>query len=496
MILIKNANIIDGSGSPAFSGEILIREDKILDIGKNLKAKADRVFDANGNYVIPGIIDINTDSDHYLTLFSDPEQESFLLQGVTTIIGGQSGSSLAPILYGRLDSFKNWSRPKAFNTNWSSLEELFSNLKSKKLGVNFGTLTGYTTIRGDILKSTNQDATLKELESIRQLFEKSLEDGSFGLSLGLSHIDSRLTGLREIKKLAEISFQDKRLISIQLRNNKDLILKSLKEAFELNGLLESNVLINNFKPILGHEKEYGEALSLFRNIKDQNINFDCHPSEWSLISIQSLFPDWLKNSASEDFIKELSAPHNKALIKKEINNFNPHNFKIAHSSTLPHVTGQTVEQYALDRNIDYKDAILHLAIKSRLELILFSKNINVDYAIQALMLDSAIISSNSPGFNLTKFEFLHEKILNSFRAFFHFAAHSKLISLEKAVSKATSIPAKKLNLINMGSIKKGYSADLSILNKDFGVESVFLNGKLAVENGSVTKNLSGKILKR
>jgi len=102
-ILIKNIQLLDGSGRPPVKADVLVKNDKISAIGNFPKYRADEIIDGLGAYLAPGFVDINTDSDHYLTLFSNPSQKDFLLQGVTTIIGGQCGASLAPLIYGSLE---------------------------------------------------------------------------------------------------------------------------------------------------------------------------------------------------------------------------------------------------------------------------------------------------------------------------------------------------------------------------------------------------------
>ncbi|MEK7495899.1 MAG: D-aminoacylase, partial [Patescibacteria group bacterium] len=101
-ILIKNIQLIDGSGRPAFKADVLVKKEKIHAIGNFSRYRANEIIDGMGAYLSPGFIDIDTESDHNLTLFSEPSQKDFLLQGITAIIGGQGGSSLAPLIYGSL----------------------------------------------------------------------------------------------------------------------------------------------------------------------------------------------------------------------------------------------------------------------------------------------------------------------------------------------------------------------------------------------------------
>ena len=124
MVLIKGAKILDGSGKrPVFTADVLLKGDKIAAIGKFPAKKADLIIEAMGLYLAPGFIDVNTDSDHHLSLFTNPGQEDFLKQGVTTIFGGMCGASLAPLIYGSLDSIRKWTDIGQVNIDWHTVAE-------------------------------------------------------------------------------------------------------------------------------------------------------------------------------------------------------------------------------------------------------------------------------------------------------------------------------------------------------------------------------------
>src|SRR3989344_4237873 len=140
MILIKQAQIVDGSGKKSYRADVLIDGQKISAIGNFANKKADVVIDAVGATVAPGFIDLHTHSDHYLSLFTYPSQKDFLLQGVTTIVGGHDGVSLAPLLYGSLHSLRRWAHTEGVNVDWHTVEELRKVLQRLSFGVNFATL--------------------------------------------------------------------------------------------------------------------------------------------------------------------------------------------------------------------------------------------------------------------------------------------------------------------------------------------------------------------
>src|SRR3989344_8738283 len=147
-VLIKNGTILDGSGKKEkYTVDIGISGGIIVSIGSLGGAQAKKIIDATGLFVAPGFIDILSHSDTYLTLLTNPLQESLVSQGITTIIGGNCGYSLAPLVSGNvMDSQQRWGNPSQINIDWLRMSEFLARMGEKKMNVNFGTLTGYNTI--------------------------------------------------------------------------------------------------------------------------------------------------------------------------------------------------------------------------------------------------------------------------------------------------------------------------------------------------------------
>ncbi|MBI3671260.1 amidohydrolase family protein [Candidatus Azambacteria bacterium] len=154
-ILIKNGTVFDGTGKKdGFVADVGITGDLISAVGDLKNASAKKTIDAKGLYVAPGFIDVLNHSDTYLTLFTIPKQNSLVSQGITTIIGGNCGTSLAPLVSsGAMISVQKWTDPSQINVDWLRMSEFLALLENKKqLAVNFGTIAGYSTIRNGILK--------------------------------------------------------------------------------------------------------------------------------------------------------------------------------------------------------------------------------------------------------------------------------------------------------------------------------------------------------
>lgn len=496
MLLIKNAKIIDGTGGLPFLGDVLVRDGLIYEIGNLKNKKAEHVFDAGGDYLIPGIIDINTSSDHYFTLFSDKDQESFLSQGVTTIIGGHCGVSLAPSFSGEFYGIENWSIPHSHNVNWHGVDGLLKTIEKNGLGVNFGTFVGYNSVRGNILGGERRELTINEIKVAKKIITSNLEEGAIGVSFGLGFIDGKLINSKEIIEALEPVKKMNRIFSVHLKDYKENLEQSIADVLDISKRVGVTTLVSHLKPIIGLEKSFGNALSILSAKSNNKIYFDSYASEWSLVPIQFMLPDWIKFGKVEDILIKIKERNFKERILSEIEYFNPRNIQIAHSKTLPHLEGKTIEDYSTNRGISAKEGILELLEKSKLQMSVFIKNINYDYALINLLESNAILSSNTPGFNFKKSGLNHERNLNIFSNFFKFSENSKKINIEGAIRKATSLPASVLGIKNRGTIAKNYIADIAILDKHWKAREVFIKGLRVFSEGKSLNKLGGRMLKK
>ncbi|MEK9166601.1 MAG: amidohydrolase family protein, partial [Patescibacteria group bacterium] len=173
--------------------DVLVEGGKIKKVGNFSGAIAQEgevIIDAAGKIVAPGFIDLTNHSDTHWTLFSAPSQESLLRQGITTVIGGNCGSSLAPLVKsGDIGGIQKWTDVSKINLNWRTLKEFFKEVVRHKLGVNFGTLIGHGTLSRGIVGEDTRKATDDEVKQMQLLLEKAMAEGAFGLStsLGSSH---------------------------------------------------------------------------------------------------------------------------------------------------------------------------------------------------------------------------------------------------------------------------------------------------------------------
>jgi N-acyl-D-amino-acid deacylase len=494
-ILIKNTQLLDGTGRPAVKADILIKKEKIYAVGSFPRYKANEVIDAMGAYCSPGFIDINTDSDHYLTLFSNPSQRDFALQGVTTIVGGQCGASLAPLLYGSLDSIKKWADIGKINVNWHTVNEFFQTMKKFPLGVNFGTFVGHTTIKQDLTNNeTSRDLSKNELRIYNLILERALKDGAFGISFGLGYAENQKTSYSEIKALAETATKHKGLCAVHLRNEKRGLLASVNEIIDIAKETGAKILISHFRPLIGYLKDYQEALELINKNSDKaDIYFDIYPFDVSTILAHAFLPEWLQKEEERTILKDIETPGLREKILKELPRLKGEEIVIINAPKHEYLVGKSLKEFSQNRNLNIAEGLLELMKLTDFRAVVFYKNISLKKTVQALTHERAIIASNSACFKEEKV-IKPERSCKTFAKFLELTEKEKILPLEKAIHKITGLPAQRLGLKDRGLIRDNYFADLVIF-KDAEIREVILNGKRAVKEGQFQNILAGRVLK-
>lgn len=478
MILIKNVKIIDGSGKPAYPADVLVAGDKISAIGNFPHRQADRIIEGLGGHLTPGFIDVNTDSDHQLTLLTDPGQRNVVLQGVTTIIGGHCGSSLAPLLYGALESVRKWADINQVNVNWHTVGEFFQTIKKLRLGVNFGTLVGHSTIRRALIGEQWRDLTEKELRIFQAIIRESLEAGALGLSTGLGFAHSQRTTYRELKLLAGVLSRYGAVYSTHLRDEGENIYSAVHEILKLHQETGVKTLISHFHPLKKFEKEFDAALDLLNKAGWlMDIHFDLAPFETSIIPIYTLLPLWARQDNLEMMLERLNQPDLAKKITKELPLFKKGDLIIAQA-------GGGYE-FLAGKEIAAAKGLLEIMRLTRLRALLFYKNIDYRRLSEIIFSEKAMIASHSGG--------LGEQATGTFTKFLEMAGQRKNYPLETAIAKITFQPVQKFNIKSRGLIKEGYFADLALLINN-RVQYVIINGQVAVHKGDWLDTAAGRIV--
>ena len=525
-ILIKNGTVVDGLGTPAYHADIAIKNGRIEKIGFLGEPSAETMIDATGLYVAPGFVDINNASDRHWTLFSHPNLESHLYQGVTTIIGGNCGSSLAPLSTGNIIlNIQKWADVSRINVNWFTVKEFFEETKKRKLLLNFGSLIGHSTLRRDIVGDEFRKLTENEFLQMKELLEKGLQEGALGFSTGLNYSHTKIAPPEEITGLVSIlsarggsAFGGKRKIySTHLRDERKNLYESVLETIETAKKTQAGVEISHFKavgkdnwPLFDKSLEAIETAA-----QNLDINFDIYPYTSTATVFYTLLPDWIAVGGRAKLVENLRSNELKSKVISELQG-KEDDFKkiIVASGNIDKVfIGKTIDEIAKNQGGSVIEAIINLLIAAEGKLIVFWPALSEENFIKALKSPLAIIASDGATYNLNdaKSGFLaHPRSFGCFnRVLSRYVREKNIISLEEAIKKMTALPALKAGLAYRGAIEPKYFADIAIFNPELikdmatfenpfqysrGLHTVIINGRVALINGQIKNQALGQLL--
>ncbi|TSC51831.1 MAG: N-acyl-D-amino-acid deacylase [Parcubacteria group bacterium LiPW_41] len=475
-VLIKNGLVYDGLGNIPEQRDVLIRGERITKIGNLSRSHGDEVIDAGGMIVTPGCIDITTHSDHHYSLFYEPNQQDFVSQGITSIVGGNCGVSLAPLFGVPPDIAAEWGSNVGINVSWKTMRDFLLYIKNKPLGVNFGTLVGYTGLRKGITKNMFRDLTDGEIHSIERMVEVSIHEGALGVSFGLGHIHGVKTPFYEIEHIARAVTRRGGVCAIHMRDMKEGVMESVRECIEISEHTQANMHISHMQPIKKYGKQYAEALLHISNhANTAHVHFDVNTFETIPLLIYELLPEWAQDESFDRMYQGIKSNAFSSRIIDFLKKNAARDYVISHipDKALKFLEGKSIRELSMRENKSYESMIIQLMIITRFRATVGAKSVDTQLLQDAINSSQSIISSNSAAFG--KKEFKQHQGISTIPEFFSLVQKKKIIPFEKAVEKVTSIPAKKFGIKNRGSIVEGNYADIVIWSENKPVDT-FVNG--------------------
>ncbi len=526
-LLIKNGTVIDGSGKKGYKADVGIENEKITAIEKFPKeTKALKVINADEKIVCPGFIDILDHSDGFWTLFTIPRLDSKVTQGITTIIGGNCGSSIAPIVKGEssvasVASIQKWADIRNVHVNWDKTANFFEELEKKKIGLNFGTLVGHETLRRGIIGEDFRKLTNEEITILGEMLKRSLEEGVFGMSTGLVFSHAKMASVDEIKYLIKMLKEYNSLYASHIRGESEELLPSVNETIQLGREIGTNIEISHLKAV-GREywQDMLRALEMINIANEENvkIDFDIYPYDTTGSVLYVLLPDWVSEGGRKKMIRRLKDLDLREKILNEMKTmkYDYSNVVISICPMLREVVGRNIMSIATRQEMSPEEVIIELLISANGHVIVFNKEILSEENIKlSLKNHYSIVASGDAAYNIEYVrtgELVHPRCFGTFpKVLGKYAREEKILSLESAIKKMTSKPAEKIGIKNRGVLKEDYYADIVIFNPNTiidkaefnnpyqyseGIDYVIINGKVVIESGKHTGELAGRVLRR
>lgn len=495
-ILIINGKIIDGTGNNWYYGNIAISKGKIIQIGHTINPAAKKIIDAKGLIVAPGFIDVHTHLEGDEA--KDPNATSFILDGVTTCITGNCGSSGVNIA-----KYLQW-------------------VDSLQLSINIATLVGHNDVRKAVMGRANRDATAEEMQRMENIVDQAMKDGAVGLSTGLIYIPGTYTKTPEIVSLAKIAAKYNGVYASHMRDEGDSVTQAIEEALTIGREAKIPVEISHFK--LSGQQNWGrskETIPMIEAARKEGIEvtIDQYPYTASSTSISTLLPDDVLADGQDSINARLQRPATKKAVinymigrlkKRKLKHFNY--AVVAYFSPDTSYNGKSIEEINLMKGRKHKlkdeaQTIIDIMMQGGASAVFHGMS---EEDIKRIMQYPYNMFASDATIRILNAGMPHPRGYGTnARVLAKYVREEKVITLEEAIRRMTSLPAQKFQLHDRGLLKEGMAADIVIFKEDEvqdvstfakphayskGFHYVIVNGVLTVDNEKHTGIRAGHSL--
>jgi len=527
-IVIRNGRIVDGTGSPWYSGDVGIRDGKIASIGNLASADSRRVLDARGMVVAPGFIDMLGQSE--LTILVNSHLPSKIFQGITTEFTGEGGSP-APL---------NEAIKKAdhlayehFNIapDWTTFRQYFARLEKQGMGINLGSFVGATQVRRMVLGDDNRAPSQAELEQMRSLVRESMKDGAVGVSTSLQYAPAPYATTEELIALAAESAPFGGVYATHLRSEGGAIIDALDEAIRIGR--EAKVPVEVWHLKAAGKPNWGRMPEIIAHIEearqsgvDISANTYAYPAWFNAFS--AFIPPWAHDGGDAKLLERLKDPATRARLRKEMetpatdwdNEWQevpgPEAIlvSVVHTPQLQALQGKTIADIARLWRKDPIDTVFDLLIQDDAYTYVAVFGMSEPDVSLALMQPWVSVNNDSQGTapdGLLGKEHPHPRAYGTFpRILRKYVREEKKLRLEEAIRKFTALPAQRMRLADRGVLKAGMWADVVVFDPQTvsdratfenpnqlseGMQYVLVNGVPVIDGGKPTDSLPGKVLR-
>jgi len=491
--------VVDGTGNPWFLADVGVKGERIISIGVIPEIEAYKVIGGEGLVVSPGFIDIHTHSDR--GLLDNPRAENYLYQGVTTVIGGNCGGSPYPI------------------------GEHLEKLLRKGISLNFATLIGHNTIRREVMGMKDAPPTTEELEEMKRMVGQGMKEGALGLSTGLKYVPGAYSATEEVIELAKVVARYHGIYATHMREEGLGVVEAVKEALLIGEKAGLPVQISHHKVVSADL--WGASQETLRLIEEARsrgveVTIDQYPYPATSTGLTVLFPPWSLVGGDDEIKKRLNHPETRQKIKESIT------YNIVHDRGGSDIGNITITSFSADRSLEGKnlaeiahlrgleptplngaEIVIDMQLKGGGDAIYHC--LNDEDIVRIMRYGGAMVGSDG---GITTFGqgVVHPRNYGTFpRVLGYYVREKRILILEDAIRKMTSLPAQTLRLFNRGVLRAGAYADITVFDPQMvidkatwesphqyseGITYVIVNGKVVISRGKHTGALPGYVLRR
>lgn len=494
-LLIINGRIIDGTGNPWFRGSIAVKDGRIVRMGR-FEAAARKVIDAKNQIVAPGFIDVHTHSED---VYGNPAAENFIRMGVTTLITGNCGGSAV------------------------NIGEFLGRIKQKPLAVNIATLIAHGSVRAAVMGLNDRAPTAEEQAKMGALVEQGMKDGAVGLSTGLIYVPGTFAKTDEVVELAKVASKYGGTYVSHIRSEGNGVIDAVNEAINIGEQANMPVEISHFK--ISSKALWGQSPTTIGLVKEARargvtVTVDQYAYTASSTSLDVRLPGWAVAGGRAEGRKRLADPEmRKRIVKAMKQDLKEKKFKdysfayVASYRANPEFNGKNIAEIAqivrgkkkLDDQIEQ---ILEMYDKGGAQMVY---RVMSETDVQNIMREPFTMIASDSGVRQFGSGVPHPRGYgNNARVLARYVRELKIVTLEDAIRKMTSLPAQTFGLRNRGQLREGFAADIVIFDENTvadkstfeaphqyatGFSNVVVNGEQVFDGEKLTGQMPGEALR-
>jgi N-acyl-D-amino-acid deacylase len=527
-VVITNGHIIDGTGSPWYSGDIGIRDGKIAAIGNLADAPRTRTIDAGGKVVAPGFIDMLGQSE--LTILVDPRLPSKVYQGITTEITGEGGSA-APLNDAIILADRPAHEHYHLNPDWRTLREYFARLEKQGIGINLASYVGATQVRRMVLGDDDKQPTPEQLDQMKELVRQGMRDGAVGLSTALQYAPAPYAKTEELIALAAEASKFGGIYATHMRDEGDQVFSALDEALRIGR--EARIPVEIWHIKTGGKANWGRMPELVAKInaaRTEGVDITANTYAYTawFNSMSAFIPPWAHDGGDARLVERLKDPALRQRIRKDLmtpstewqNEWQqipgPESvlIEVVQNPKLLPLQGKTLAEVAKIWNKDPMDALFDLLIEDKAFTNVAVYGMSEPDVVLALQQPWVSVDNDSQGTSpegILGQEHPHPRAYGTFpRILRKYVREENKLTLEDAIRKFSALPAQRMRLTDRGVLKAGMWADVVVFDpatvRDVatfdnpnqlsqGMDFVLVNGVPVIDQGKMTGAKPGKVLR-
>lgn len=526
-VVITNGHIIDGTGSPWYSGDVGIRDGKIAAIGNLSAASRKRSIDAAGKVVAPGFIDMLGQSE--LTILVDPRLPSKIYQGITSEITGE-GNSIAPLNDAIIQSDRSEYDRYKIMPDWRTFRQYFARIEKQGIGINLASYVGATQVRRMVLGDDDKQPTAAQLDQMKTLVRDAMHDGAVGVSTSLQYAPAPYAKTDELIALATEAGKFGGIYATHMRNEGGTVLEAIDEALRIGR--EGHIPVEIWHIKVAGKTNWGRMPEVVAKINaaraaDADVSANTYAYTAWYNDFSAFIPPWAHDGGTEKLVARLKDPTTRERIRKDMltpskdwdNEWQeipgPDAIMIGaveNPKLLP-LEGKRFSEIAKLWNKDPMDALFDFLIEdpSTGVAVFAMSQPDVTLALQQPWVSIDNDSEGTSPDGILGQAHPHPRAYGTFpRILSKYVREEKVLTLEDAIRKFSALPAQRMRLTDRGVLKAGMWADVVVFDPatvrdratfdnpnqlSEGMDYVLVNGVPVIDQGKMTGNLPGKVLR-